>query len=65
MTQRGFVEVAGGRLHYEVAGDGPAVTLIHPGLWDMRTWDREVDLLAKAGLTIGDRILRLICPMRR
>ena len=49
MTHRGFVEVAGGRLHYEVAGDGPAVTLIHPGLWDMRTWDREVHLLANAG----------------
>jgi 3-oxoadipate enol-lactonase len=31
----------GGRLHYEIAGEGPVVTFIHPGLWDMRTWDRE------------------------
>lgn len=31
----------GGRLHYEIAGDpaSPAVTLLHPGLWDARTWD--------------------------
>lgn len=40
MTE-GFLETADGRLHYEDAGEGPAVTLIHPGLWDMRTWDRE------------------------
>lgn len=38
----------GARLYYEVAGDGPAVTLLHPGLWDSRTWDREFD-------TWGDR----------
>jgi 3-oxoadipate enol-lactonase len=37
----GFVDVAGGRLYYEIAGDGAAVTLIHPGLWDSRTWDGE------------------------
>ena len=35
----------GATLNYEVAGDGPTVTLIHPGLWDMRTWDREVPQL--------------------
>ncbi|MGZ8581242.1 MAG: alpha/beta fold hydrolase [Actinomycetota bacterium] len=38
----GFVELPhGGRLHYEIAGDpaSPAVTLLHPGLWDARTWD--------------------------
>jgi 3-oxoadipate enol-lactonase len=31
----------GGRLHYEITGEGPWVTLLHPGLWDSRTWDRE------------------------
>jgi pimeloyl-ACP methyl ester carboxylesterase len=40
MTE-GFIETAAGRLHYEDVGEGPAVTLVHPGLWDMRTWDRE------------------------
>ena len=38
----GFADLPhGGRLHYEIAGDraSPAVTLLHPGLWDARTWD--------------------------
>jgi 3-oxoadipate enol-lactonase len=42
----------GARLHYEVAGDGPTVTLIHPGLWDMRTWDREFRTFADAGFRV-------------
>jgi 3-oxoadipate enol-lactonase len=42
----------GARLHYEIAGDGPAVTLIHPGLWDMRTWDREFQTFADAGYRV-------------
>jgi pimeloyl-ACP methyl ester carboxylesterase len=40
LTQ-GFVEVDGGRLYFEVAGDGPSVVLLHPGLWDRRTWDEQ------------------------
>lgn len=40
----GFVDVSGGgRLHYEIAGAGPVVTLLHPGLWDMRTWDPQFE----------------------
>jgi 3-oxoadipate enol-lactonase len=39
----------GASLWYEVAGDGPAVTFIHPGLWDARTWDREFVRFAEAG----------------
>jgi pimeloyl-ACP methyl ester carboxylesterase len=42
----------GARLHYEVAGEGPVVTLIHPGLWDMRTWDREFVRFADAGYRV-------------
>jgi 3-oxoadipate enol-lactonase len=42
----------GAALHYEVAGDGPTVTLLHPGLWDMRTWDREVTSFADAGYRV-------------
>ena len=30
-----------GHLHYEVAGEGPWVTFLHPGLWDSRTWDPQ------------------------
>jgi pimeloyl-ACP methyl ester carboxylesterase len=42
----------GGRLHYEIAGEGPVVTFIHPGLWDMRTWDREFTTFADAGYRV-------------
>ena len=49
MTE-GFCETADGRLHYEEAGEGPAVALIHPGLWDMRTWDREFARWPSQGL---------------
>jgi 3-oxoadipate enol-lactonase len=42
----------GGHLEYEIAGDGPTVTLIHPGLWDMRTWDREFATFADAGYRV-------------
>ena len=39
-------------LHYEVAGEGPAVTLIHPGLWDSRTWDPQVPVLVDAAFRV-------------
>jgi pimeloyl-ACP methyl ester carboxylesterase len=42
----------GGALHHELTGDGPTVTLFHPGLWDMRTWDREVGILRDAGYRV-------------
>jgi len=42
--EEGFVDLSGdGRLHYEIAGAGPFVTLLHPGLWDMRTWDPQFE----------------------
>ena len=48
MRDEGFLDLAdGGRLHYEVAGAGAAVTLLHPGLWDMRTWDPQIEPLAE------------------
>jgi pimeloyl-ACP methyl ester carboxylesterase len=37
----GLVEVNGGTLEYEVAGEGPGVVFLHPGLWDRRTWDDQ------------------------
>ena len=42
----------GGSLHYEIAGDGSTVTLLHPGLWDMRTWDREFHRLQERGYRV-------------
>ena len=47
-----FVQVPGGRLHFEVTGAGPDVTLIHPGLWDSRTWDPQVPVLVDAGYRV-------------
>ncbi len=48
-----FVELPdGARLHHEIAGDGPVLTLIHPGLWDMRTWDPHVDAFVDAGYRV-------------
>ncbi|MBA3690471.1 MAG: alpha/beta fold hydrolase [Actinobacteria bacterium] len=43
----GIVQVEGGSLAYQVAGTGPAVVLIHPGLWDMRAWDDQFELFAE------------------
>jgi len=43
----GTVPAESGRLYYERAGRGPAVILIHPGLWDSRLWDGQFPSLAK------------------
>lgn len=48
-----FVDLPdGAKLHFEIAGEGPVVTLIHPGLWDMRTWDREFSSFVDAGYRV-------------
>ena len=41
----GSFDLPDGSLYYEIAGEGPVVTLIHPGLWDSRTWDAQVPVL--------------------
>lgn len=41
------VAVNGGRLEYDAAGEGPAMVLLHPGLWDRRTWDDQFGIFAK------------------
>jgi pimeloyl-ACP methyl ester carboxylesterase len=47
VRETGFVDVENGRVWYEVAGDGPAVVLLHPGLWDARAWDAQFDVFAR------------------
>lgn len=42
----------GARLAYDVHGEGPVVALLHPGLWDRRTWDRESQVFAEAGFRV-------------
>ena len=47
MGDSGFVEVEGGRIYYEVDGDGPPVLFIHGGLGSLRMWDEQVPLFAE------------------
>ncbi len=42
----GYVLVEGGRLYYRMAGEGPAVILIHGGYLDHRMWDDQAAVLA-------------------
>jgi 3-oxoadipate enol-lactonase len=42
VTETGFCEVDGGRIYYEVDGDGPALALIHAGVANLRQWDAQV-----------------------
>jgi pimeloyl-ACP methyl ester carboxylesterase len=44
----GFAPVDGCRLYYEIRGEGPAVTLIHAGLWDRRIWDDQMGPFAES-----------------
>jgi pimeloyl-ACP methyl ester carboxylesterase len=46
MSEELTVEVDGGRLFAQAAGEGSGVVLIHPGLWDSRTWDDQWDSFA-------------------
>ena len=41
------LDVAGGRLYYEVRGNGPTVVLIHGGFGDHRMWDGQLGALAR------------------
>ena len=50
------LERPGAQLAYEVAGDGPAVVLIHGFGLDMRMWDPQVRALAA-----GFRVVRYDC----
>src|SRR5438552_7112590 len=45
--EEGFAPVDGCRLYYEVRGEGPALVLIHPGLWDRRVWDEQMEPFAR------------------
>jgi pimeloyl-ACP methyl ester carboxylesterase len=46
-SEEGFAPVNGCRLYYEIRGEGPAVTLIHAGLWDRRIWDDQMEPFAE------------------
>lgn len=47
MSETGFVDVEGGRLYYEVEGEGHPLLLIHGGLGSLRMWDGQVPAFAE------------------
>ena len=46
--EEGLAPVDGCRLRYQVRGEGPALVLIHAGLWDLRIWDDQMEPFARA-----------------
>jgi len=46
-TKTGYIDVDGGRIYYEEAGDGPAIVLIHDGLVHSEVWDAQFRELAQ------------------
>lgn len=46
-THSGIVAVNGTQLHYELAGDGPVVTLLHGFSLDSRMWDQQFAAFAR------------------
>jgi len=46
------IEVPGGSLPAEDAGEGPPIVLLHAGVADLRAWDRVVPLLVAAGYRV-------------
>ena len=47
MSESGFLDVDGGRIYYEVEGDGHPLLLIHGGLGSLRMWDGQVRAFAE------------------
>jgi 3-oxoadipate enol-lactonase len=39
------ITVSGNRINYEIAGDGPWLTLSHPLAYDLRVWDKQMPAL--------------------
>jgi pimeloyl-ACP methyl ester carboxylesterase len=46
-TRVGIEEINGARLHYEVAGEGPALVFLHAGIADGRMWDGQFAAFAR------------------
>src|SRR3954466_15580304 len=41
-----------GSIHFENVVERPADVLLHPGLWDMRTWEPQIPTLLDAGFRV-------------
>ena len=42
MGTSGFLDLEGGKIYFEVDGEGHPLLLIHGGLGSLRMWDRQV-----------------------
>ncbi|UNO42293.1 alpha/beta fold hydrolase [Streptomyces sp. MST-110588] len=51
-VENGTAPVDNGELFYEMAGDGPAVVLLHGGMLDQRMWDEQFAWLIRSGLRV-------------
>ncbi len=47
-----MLNVAGGKLAYDLAGEGPPIVLLHEGIADRRMWDREFGALSAHHRTV-------------
>jgi 3-oxoadipate enol-lactonase len=47
-SKSGFLELSGGKIYYEVAGEGHPLVLIHGGQMDSRMWDEQFALFSKS-----------------
>jgi pimeloyl-ACP methyl ester carboxylesterase len=47
MGESGFLEVDGGRIYYEVEGEGHPLLIIHGGLGSLRMWDGQAPAFAE------------------
>lgn len=45
--QTGIADINGGKLYYEMAGDGPVLVLAHAGVADRRMWDDQFLVFAQ------------------
>jgi 3-oxoadipate enol-lactonase len=55
----GTVELRdGATIRCDTVGDGPDVVLLHPGLWDRRVWDRQLETFPVAGYRVTRYDLR-------
>ena len=43
----GYISVDGGKIYYEEKGQGEAIVFLHPGLTDLRMWNKQVSNLSK------------------
>jgi pimeloyl-ACP methyl ester carboxylesterase len=50
---QGAFEVRGARLHFELAGEGNSLVLLHAGICDGRMWDGQFDAFAAGRRVVG------------